>query len=505
MRSKFVLALLATPAFVTSVLAATSFDPVNAPEHQYTGGWHYYVGGGLASFDCDDDQLPELFAAGGTSPAILLRNRSTVGGEIKLLADTPSALALTGLTGAYPLDIDSDGKIDLVLLSTGKNQLMQGLGNCQFDAFENLTLGEQAKWSTAFSATWQLDNILPTLALGNYVDRDNPDGPFGTCDSNELYKPEGDTYPAPQTLRPGYCALSMLFSDWSRTARPELRISNDRHYYVRDGSEQLWRMDEMPSLYTEADGWKTHQLWGMGIASRDVSGDGLPDVYLSSMGDQRLQTQSTPDKPTFVDAPYSWGTTAHRPHTGNDGRPSTGWHTAFGDVNNDSLDDIFIAKGNVEQMPGSAMQDPNSLLLATAPQQWAEIAEEAGVASFHRSRGAALVDLNQDGKLDLAVNNRRASLQVWQNNSSDTGHWLSVSLSQPAPNQHAIGAWIEVKKGETQAREITVGGGHAGGSFGPEHFGLGQADQVEIRVIWPDGEASVWRSYNANQRIVITR
>ncbi len=78
----------------------------------------------------------------------------------------------------------------------------------------------------------------------------------------------------------------------------------------------------------------------MGIAARDLNGDGLPEVFLTSMGDQRLQALAERDRPAFQHVPYARGTTAHRPYTGGDGRPSTGWHVAFGDVQNDGRDDI---------------------------------------------------------------------------------------------------------------------------------------------------------------------
>jgi hypothetical protein len=63
-------------------------------------------------------------------------------------------------------------------------------------------------------------------------------------------------------------------------------MTNDRHYY-RDGEEQLWRVadGEAPRLYTEEDGWQKMSIWGMGIASYDLTGDGLPEVFLTSQGD----------------------------------------------------------------------------------------------------------------------------------------------------------------------------------------------------------------------------
>lgn len=482
-------------------------EPRPVPFHVYDGGWEHFVGGGLASFDCNGDALPELFAAGGTNPAQLLINTTeTFGGPLSYRAETPPALAVTGAIGAYPIDIDSDALTDLVILRTGPDLLMQGLGACQFAPFADLSLGTRAHWSTAFSATWEENAALPTLAIGTYVDRTDPDGPFGTCDDTLLYRPQATAYGPPQALSPGFCALSMLFSDWSRTGRADLRISNDRHYYVRGGQEQLWAMERAPRLFTEAEGWRPYHLWGMGIASRDITGDGHPEVYLTSMGDQKLQIFD-PDSPgpSWTDATFARGTTAHRPHTGGDGRPSTGWHAAFGDVNRDGLDDIFVAKGNVEQMPDAAMRDPNSLLLQDTTGQFHEAAAAAGIASMARARGAVLADLNLDGALDLAVVNRRAPLELYQNTAT-TGSWLLVDLAQPAPNTDAIGAVIELRSDTAlHTREVTIGGGHAGGSLGDQHFGLGSAQSVSLRVIWPDGTVSPWQNHATNQRITLRK
>lgn len=282
-------------------------------------------------------------------------------------------------------------------------------------------------------------------------------------------------------------------------------MSNDRHYYIRDGEEQLWAMEETPRLYTDEDGWVRHMLWGMGIATRDLDRDGRDEVYLSSMGDQRLMKQ-VGDGPGFQDVPFDMGAAAHRPYTGGDGRPSTGWHIAFGDVNNDGLDDAFIAKGNVQQMPGSAMEDPNNLLIGQADGSFVETGDTAGVASLHRGRGAALVDFNGDGLLDLAVVNRRAPLEVWQNTTQSAGNWLSVSLSQDSANSQAVGGWIEVDDGiAVQAREITVGGGHAGGVSGRQHFGLAHATTVRVRVRWPHQDWSDWQAVPVNAPYAIQR
>jgi len=509
MRTDLVLAalLLAGPLLAGPLHAGPAFRPVNVPAHVYAGGWAYFVGGGIAAFDCNGDHLPELFAAGGTNPAILLKNRSVRAGALAFVDATPPELALKHVIGAYPLDIDSDGITDLAVLRLGKNLLLKGLGNCRFKAMTGLGFKSGARWSTAFSATFERGQTLPTLAFGNYVDRANPKGPFKACDINLLYRPKGGLYPAPTPLRPAFCPLSMLFSDWGRTGRADLRISNDRHYYVTGGQEQLWAMEPQPRLYTARDGWRRQMLWGMGIASRDITGDGVPEIYLSSMGDQKLETRLPgADGPAYGIVPFSRGTAAQRPYTGGDGRPSTGWQISFGDVNNDGRDDVFISKGNVDQMMNSAIDDPNNLLMQGADGRFHEAGKAAGVASLARARGAVLTDLNLDGRLDLALVNRRAPLEVYQNLSKTSGGWLELALAQRAPNVNAIGAFIEVRTAAgTQTREITVGGGHASGRLGAEHFGLGSAKDARIRVTWPDGRKSRWITLARNQAMVLRR
>jgi hypothetical protein len=170
------------------------------------------------------------------------------------------------------------------------------------------------------------------------------------------------------------------------------------------------------------------------------------------------------------------------------------------------MDDVFIAKGNVQQMPGMAMEDPNNLLIQLPDATFVEKGLESGVASLHRARGAALADFNGDGLLDLAVVNRVAPLEMYRNTTADAGNWLSIEPRQNGTNTRAIGGWIEMMDDDgVQLREITLGGGHAGGMLGPQHFGLGDADTVSFRMIWPDGVQSEWAHVETNQRLKITR
>ncbi len=486
----------------------------------YDGGFDYAAGGGVAVFDCNGDGKPDLYIAGGRYAAALYRNESPVGGALRFTRVTDPATDLAGVTGAYPIDIDGDGIVDLVVLRAGADDvLLRGLGGCRFErANERWGFTATPSITMAFSATWEAGAKLPTLAFGRYVDPASND-PHHLCFDNALVRPAGTgtTYATPIPLTPSWCALSMLFSDWSRSGRMDLRVSNDRHYYLpTDGQEQLWRVvpNAPPTLYTADDGWVAVQIEGMGIASYDLTGDGYPSVYLTSQADNRLQTLAAgPSHPTYRDIGLRRGVNSARPFTGGDLRPSTAWHAEFADVNNDGFVDLFVAKGNVTDSPDYALKDPSDLFIGQTDGTFREVADTAGVLSFDRARGAALADFNLDGMLDLVVVNYGAPVRIWRNIGTGTaarprsmGHWVGLRVEQPAPNADAIGAWVEVRTGDRiQRRELTIGGGHAGGQLGWTHFGLGDAGGADVRVLWPGGETGPWLHVGADGFAIVRR
>ena len=478
--------------------------------HVYDGEFPYFVGGGVATFDCNDDGKPELYLAGGAKDAALYVNESDVAGALRFSQKSSPTTDLTAVTGAYPLDVDSDGVLDLVVLRRGANAILRGLGNCEFeDATSQLGIDPGDDWTVAFSAMWESGAKLPTLAFGNYLIPDTYD-----CAANELWSPGMNGYTAPKLL-PAHCTLSLLFSDWNDDGNADLRVSNDRNY-DRNAEEQLWRIrtGEEPRQFGEADGWRKVVIWGMGIASYDLTGDGKPEVFLSSQADNKLQTlEDATGEPRYRDIALERGVTAQRPYTGSDVLPSTAWHPEFDDVNNDGFVDLFISKGNVDAQVDYAKDDPNNLLLGRSDGTFVERGAEAGVNNEARSRGAVLTDLNLDGLLDLVVVNRRVPVEVRRNVGTGTasspaplGHWIALSIAQPAPNTHAIGSKIEVRAGgRTMTREVTVGGGHASGDASWIHFGLGKAQTAEVRVTFPGTKPGPWMPVDADGFYAIAR
>ncbi len=502
---------LGPPTFVDETASA-------GIDQTYAGAATFDTGGGVAVFDCNGDGKPDIYMAGGTNPAVLYRNDSPIGGALRFTAVHDPATDLTNVTGAYPLDIDGDGNPDVAVLRAGGNVVLRGLGGCRFEpANETWGIDGGEGLSIAFSATWEATNGLPTLAFGRFR-QFKPNGDLSLdCDSPMLLRPDssGTRYAAAISLEPGYCPLSLLFSDWSGTGERDLRVANDRNYYI-GGQEQLWRIapGEAPRLYTAADGWMPVQIQGMGIASYDLAGNNRPDYFLTSQADNRLQELGGgPGAPTYHDIAFKMGVTSARPGAGGDILPSTSWHPEFQDVNNDGFIDLLITKGNPSVVPEYASRDPSALFLGQPDGTFVDSAEAAGIVDYDRGRGAALADFNLDGQLDVVEMFYQAPAKLWRNvgngsaaNPMPMGHWLAIRVSQAAPNKDAIGAWIEVQAGDkTFRRELTIGGGHASGELTWTHVGLGSATSARVRVKWPDGTVGPWLDATADTFVVVTK
>lgn len=491
-------------ALAVAPAAAQTFAPQSAglDDGTFAGDWQFMVGGGAASFDCSGDGFPDLYIAGGEDPARLYVNESPRGGPLAFRRLADPAATLTGVTGAYPLDVDGDGLTDLAVLRVGENVLLRGLGDCRFERANEAWgfLGGDG-WTTAFAAIWEAGQEWPTLATGDYVDRREETFPWGSCTANQLFRPAGRGFGPPSNLLPSHCPLSIMFTDWNRNGTADLRMSNDREYY-RGGQEQKWAMTpgQPPRLYTEEEGWRYLRLWGMGIASRDTTGDGLPEYYLTSMADNKFQTLADPaaGRPDYADIAFRSGVTAHKPHVGEEFRPSTAWHAQFEDVDNDGRADLWVAKGNVAKMPDFAILDPNNLLMQQADGTFVEASVAAGVASMRTARGGILADFDLDGRIDILAVNRWEAPEIWRNTTPGAGTWAQFRLEMPGANRDGIGAWIELRTAAgVQPREVFVGAGHVSGHLGWWHFGLGSAERAEVRVIWPHAGASDWHEVAA--------
>ncbi|HEY5727634.1 MAG TPA: VCBS repeat-containing protein, partial [Acidimicrobiia bacterium] len=215
------LGMLAVAFGLAGLFRETAPRPAGAPrfveetatagvEHVYDGEFDFFVGGGVAVFDCDDDGRQDLFLAGGVNPAALYRNGSATGGALRFTPEPDPVTGLTEVTGAYPIDVDGDGITDLAVLRHGENVMLRGVGDCRFErANEAWAVDGGDEWTVGFSATWEDEDALPTLAFGNYLAEDGQQ--TGQCADHVMFRSAGAAYGDGISLRPGWCTLSLLF------------------------------------------------------------------------------------------------------------------------------------------------------------------------------------------------------------------------------------------------------------------------------------------------------
>ena len=261
-------------------------------DHRYDGDFEFFVGGGVAAFDCDDDGRDELFFAGGSEPGRAVPQRQPDRRRRCGSTQLPSPVTdLTAVTGAYPLDVDSDGRTDLVVLRVAGTCVLRGLGDCRFERPTRRSASTRRRAGRPPSARrGRASNRLPTLAFGDYLVPGR--GPLRRQPAAAAGRRRRPATPRRSRSRPATARCRCCSATGSHSGRRDLRMSNDRHYY-RDGDASSCGGSSPASRrreYTEADGWRPLQIWGMGIASQDLTGDGLPEVFLTSQGDNKLQT-----------------------------------------------------------------------------------------------------------------------------------------------------------------------------------------------------------------------
>ncbi len=201
--------------------------------------------------------------------------------------------------------------MDVVELRVGKSVVMRGLGGCKFeDASAAWNFDGGDAWATAFAAEWEHGATWPSLAIGTYIDRTGTSIRGVSCTDNWLLRPKSGAaqFDARIPLKPSFLHVVDAVHRLEPFGHTEPACPPTTASITSEGTEQLWRVDpgQPPSPYTAKDGWMPLKIWGMGIASTDVNGDGYPDYFLTSMADNKLQTFTNPPadgqvKPDFKD------------------------------------------------------------------------------------------------------------------------------------------------------------------------------------------------------------
>jgi hypothetical protein len=183
------------------------------------------------------------------------------------------------------------------------------------------------------------------------------------------------------------------------------------------------------------------------------------------------------------------------------------WGIGCEDFDNDGWPDIFIVSGHVYPQvdtlsAGGKYREPKTVLQNNGNGTFRDVSQQAGPALMipEPSRGAAFGDLDNDGRIDVVVENIDGKPMILRNTSPQENHWVTLRLAGKHSNRMAIGAKVKITAGGTiQVGEVRSGGSYLSQNDPRLHFGLGKAgkvDKVEIR--WPSGESSTFREINAD-------
>jgi hypothetical protein len=193
-----------------------------------------------------------------------------------------------------------------------------------------------------------------------------------------------------------------------------------------------------------------------------------------------------------------------------------GWGTAFFDYDNDGNLDLIAVNGHVYpqldtvKLGASAGYRQRRLLYhSRGDGTFDEVAAQFGTVMTEErvSRGLAAGDLDDDGRLDVLINDLDGRPQILHNEISEVGSWLLVRLRGKTPNTGAIGAVVVARTGKVaQTRLVQSGSSYISQEDKRLHFGLGKAAQVDsLEVTWPDGNTTKRENVKANQLIEIVQ
>jgi hypothetical protein len=190
-----------------------------------------------------------------------------------------------------------------------------------------------------------------------------------------------------------------------------------------------------------------------------------------------------------------------------------GWGNAFFDYDNDGLLDMIAVNGHVypqldkARLRASAGYRQRKLLYHNLGDgMFEEVAAKFGaVMTAERvSRGLAVGDLDNDGRLDVVINDLDGAPQILHNELSETGNWLIVRLKGKGMNTGAIGSVVTARAGVIRSRLVQSGSSYISQEDKRLHFGLGKATQVDsLEVKWPDGTTTALQNVKANQIVTV--
>jgi enediyne biosynthesis protein E4 len=481
------------------------------------------MGSGVALFDYDNDGRLDLFVVNGAeindpSPPGAIPQKTGPKYWNRLYHQKPDGTfedvtEQAGLKGAgYGMgvavgDCDNDGFEDLFVTGYGGNHLYHNNGNGTFTDVTDKAGVTGGGWST--SAGWvDLDGDgLLDLVVVRYLQWDFTDiwcgekkhGYRSFCHPDEfqaitplVYHNDGNGQFTDTTKQAGFAkpgkGLGMAIADFNDDGHIDVFIANDsvpEFLYQNKGDDTFEEVGLFAGVGVDGDG---HAYAGMGVDFADYDNDGLSDIAVSDLAYQKYSLYHNNGDGTFA---YSSDSTG----LGSMTFLHSGWGMRFIDYDNDGWKDLLVAQAHVMDTielnyPQLRYREP-MLLARNTGQGFVDVSNQSG-AVFHEpwaSRGMAIGDIDNDGRLDAVITENGGPMHVLHNETSTQNHWLTLNLVGHKSNRDAIGAAVKIITAQGQQyATVTTCGSYLSSGDKRVHFGLGlQATIKEINIRWPSG------------------